>query len=625
MHRTIRVPRFALGLCLFGLAVFAAATADAQPLPPPTPVQSVLVPRGSTVRVQMSTKKLIAATDQDTPGVVTIALDKADPKTALVTGVAPGISRATFTDVDGRKELFEFVVQTDVEYLKYMLRRAVPTATVEPIPSANNAFLLTGTVQKAEDVQIIIDTVRSVVGDRVINALRVGGVQQVELCVTIARVARSQARSMGFSFMENGAQHYISSILSSPLTLAGAQSASVARALGSQAGSSAAAAASSLSGSPNLIFGIINNHGAFQGFLEALRNQNLVKILAEPKLVTLSGRPAQFVSGGEQAVPQLASGSAGGGAVSGVDFKPFGTTVQFLPIVLGDGRIYLEVQPQFTFPDPSNLFSAPIPGTNAVVFGRTTQRVQTSIVLEDGQTFAVGGMVFRSVNGTATRVPFLGDLPFIGTAFSTINYTESEEELLVLVTPRLVDPLACNQLPKYLPGQETRSPDDFELFLERILEAPRGPRKPCPGGIGYLAAYRNDPLSCKLPCHGGVNCIHGRCDLEGGCPGSACGSLNSPPCCNPCGAGCGPNGCGPQGGAGGNGGNGGCSGCGLNGNGSWSPPGPNGAPGEVLQPMPAPGQAQPKQLPHVPVTTAPSAGESVAPAAGNTPAEGDVR
>src|SRR5207253_8537672 len=139
---------------------------------------------------------------------------------------------------------------------------------------------------------------------------------------------------------------------------------------------------------------------------------------------------------------------AGGGAVAGVDFKPFGTTVQFLPIVLGDGKIYLEVQPQFTFPDPTPLFSSPIPGTGASVFGRTTQRVQTSIVLEDGQTFAIGGMLFRTVNGSASRVPVLGDLPFIGTAFSTINFTESEEELLVLVTPRLVDPLSCGQLPK---------------------------------------------------------------------------------------------------------------------------------------------------------------------------------
>src|SRR5262249_22658720 len=195
------------------------------------------------------------------------------------------------------------------------------------------------------------------------------------------------------------------------------------------------------------------------GFLEALRKESLVKVLAEPKLITLSGQPAEFISGGEQAVPTLASGSAGGGAVSGGEFRPFGTTLRFLPLVQGHGQIYPAVEPQFTFPDPSNLFSAPIPGTNSVVFGRTTQRVRTAVIMEDGQTFAIGGMVFHSVNGSTTKVPILGDLPFIGTAFSTINYTDSEEELLVLVTPRLVDPLDCTQVPKLLPGQETRSPD----------------------------------------------------------------------------------------------------------------------------------------------------------------------
>src|SRR6185369_6398724 len=120
-------------------------------------------------------------------------------------------------------------------------------------------------------------------------------------------------------------------------------------------------------------------------------------------------------------VPVIASGSAGGGAVSGVEFRPFGTTVKFLPLVLGGGKIYMEIEPEFSFPDPSNLFSAPIPGTTDRVFGRTTQKVQTSVTLEDGQTLAIGGMIFHQVNGSCTKIPVLGDLPFIGTAFSTIN------------------------------------------------------------------------------------------------------------------------------------------------------------------------------------------------------------
>jgi pilus assembly protein CpaC len=203
--------------------------------------------------------------------------------------------------------------------------------------------------------------------------------------------------------------------------------------------------------------------------------------------------------------------------VSGVDFKPFGTTVRFLPLVLGGGKIYLEVEPQFTFPDPTPLFSAPVNG--GTVFGRTTQRVQTSAVLEDGQTLAIGGMLFTNINGTATKVPVLGDLPWVGAAFREMKYNESEEELLILVTPHLVDAMACNQVPRCLPGEETRKPDDYELFLEGILEAPRGQRWVFQCG-DYVPAYKNGPTGNMFPCPN-CNGPRGACDF---------GACNGPPC-----------------------------------------------------------------------------------------------
>src|SRR5207249_392031 len=108
---------------------------------------------------------------------------------------------------------------------------------------------------------------------------------------------------------------------------------------------------------------------------------------------------------------------------------------------------------------------------------------------------------------------FLGDLPFIGAAFSSKEFNEVETELIVLVTPHLVDAMACDQAPKMLPGLETRSPDDFELFLEGILEAPRGPRDVCQNGR-YVPAFKNGPTTALFPCGaeragnpaGGVGC-----------------------------------------------------------------------------------------------------------------------
>src|SRR5207244_8705760 len=108
----------------------------------------------------------------------------------------------------------------------------------------------------------------------------------------------------------------------------------------------------------------------------------------------------------------------------------------------------------------------------------------------------------------------LGDLPFVGAAFSSKSFEEKETELLVLVTPHLIDAMSCDQTAKMLPGQETRSPDDFELFLEGILEAPRGPREVCPGGH-YVPAFKNGPTAGVFPCAGDGRCGAAGCGTAG--------------------------------------------------------------------------------------------------------------
>jgi pilus assembly protein CpaC len=224
------------------------------------------------------------------------------------------------------------------------------------------------------------------------------------------------------------------------------------------------------------------------------------------------------LSGGEQAVPI----PAGLGQV-GVQFEEFGTRLNFLPIVLGEGKIHLEVEPEVS--SLNAAFGTSINGT--VVPGRTTQRVHTTVELEDGQTFVIGGLIQRDITGVSTKVPVIGEIPFLSAAFSSKSFTETESELVILVTPHLVDAMSCDQIRgKLLPGQETRSPDDFELFLESILEAPRGQRDinfPC----GYVPAYKNGPTASQFPCgvnggNGGFGCRTGSCGA-GGCataPGS---------------------------------------------------------------------------------------------------------
>jgi pilus assembly protein CpaC len=275
----------------------------------------------------------------------------------------------------------------------------------------------------------------------------------------------------------------------------------------------------------NILTGVLHNGWGFLSFLEALRQENLLKLLAEPRLVTLSGRPASFLVGGEQAIPV----PAGLGQI-GVQFEEFGTRLNFIPIVLGNGRIHLEVEPEVSNLNPAAGVS--INGTT--VPGRSTNRVNTTVELESGQTFVIGGLIQRQVQASTLKVPILGDVPFLNPFFSSKSYQETEEEVLVIVTPWLVDPESCDQRPKVLPGEETRRPDDFELFLEGIIEAPRGPRQVCQEHH-YVAAYKNGPSANTFPCAGkGVNgaggCGTGGCGMNGSAlpPGGAIYGQTSP-------------------------------------------------------------------------------------------------
>jgi pilus assembly protein CpaC len=255
------------------------------------------------------------------------------------------------------------------------------------------------------------------------------------------------------------------------------------------------------------------------GFLQALEVEGLAKVMSKPRLVTLSGRPASLLDGGEQAILV----PAGLGQV-GVQFEEFGTRLNVLPIVLGNGRIHLEFEPEISTLVPNTgvtLVTGGLP-----VNDRATQRVNTTVELEDGQTFVLGGLTEHRVVANTNQTPVIGQLPFIGFFFSTKTYTETEQELIVMVTPHLVDAQDCGQLARCLPGQETRSPDDFELFLEGILESPRGPREVCPGGH-YVAAYKNGPTVDLFPCGGraGCGCAHG--GHGAGCGNGSCGDSHA--------------------------------------------------------------------------------------------------
>ena len=412
------------------------------------------------------------------------------------------------------------VTSFDIDYLKKVIKNAVPNSNIQVIPITKDAVIISGYVSRAEDIGMILSIASNIVdptlfdalsqsnstpinnpgqtnpigavpgnvptdpnaaattqpaqvtpktSQKVINALRVAGVQQVQLDVVVAQVSRSEFRQLGFNFLSSRN----SSFIGSTLTGLAAQPTAVGTGLASGATQGSALAAngfvSSATAAANIPFGVLNSNSGFLGFLQALRTESASKLLAEPKLTTSSGKQAFFQVGGEQAVLSGASGVNGPGAA----FQTVGTTLSFLPIVLGNGKIQLTVNPRVRSPNPA----LGIQTSFGFVTGFDDKQVSATVEMETGQTFVIGGLIQNETQGTINKVPILGDLPFLGVLFSTKQYTETEQEVVILVTPYLVDPQSCDQLPKLLPGQETRTPDDFELFLEGILEAPRGPRK----------------------------------------------------------------------------------------------------------------------------------------------------
>jgi pilus assembly protein CpaC len=493
-------------ILVVGLA--AAVTRGQQPPPNPVPLGPGQQP--DVVKVDPRTGQLLVPVngtvswspvlpEPPTEGVIispdTVVQMRDDPSKAqkyLLVGRAPGLATITFNFKGQPRRVFEVLVQPDLNLLRAIIKRTVPTAAVEVQPGLQlSSIILSGYVATVQDADIVQRLAVTAAGGRennVINAVQVGGGQQVQIDVVVASVDRTMARSRGLDFSTGGAtvnfQSLVSGLITSPL---GAQT------------TSTTGSGPTISPNSNLQIGILPS--GFYIAMQALRTEGIAKFLAEPKVVTQTGRSAYFRAGGQQAILSNTSGITG----PGVQLVPFGTELEVLPIVYGNGMIWMEINPRIT------AVSAGLGITvgGAVSPGFTEQQLRSAVMLESGQTFAIGGLVQNTIQAGSSKIPVLGDLPFMGVLFSTVTHSQTESELLIMVTPRLVSPMNCDQVPKRVPGRETRNPDDYELFLENILEAPRGQRKVFSNRC-YNAAYKCDPTAAIFPCVGGV-CPTGNC------------------------------------------------------------------------------------------------------------------
>jgi pilus assembly protein CpaC len=211
-------------------------------------------------------------------------------------------------------------------------------------------------------------------------------------------------------------------------------------------------------------------------FVQALRQNNLLRILAEPNLMATSGQEANFLAGGEYPIPVTQGGGTGaGGTAITIEYREFGVRLRMIPVVLGDGRIRLKVAPEVSDLD----FTTAVRFNGFVVPGLTSRKLDTTIELNEGQTFAIAGLLNNSVTASKDVTPLLGDLPVLGALFRSVRYQRKETELVVLVTPRLVEPMNPDQIPA-LPGEYWRHPSEVDLYLNQDIGGEAEPNSRTP-------------------------------------------------------------------------------------------------------------------------------------------------
>lgn len=451
----------------------------------------------------LTTKKPIA--EEDGVGVIAVGDPTVidfevlpNPRMIRIVGRRAGVTDLSITTADDDVYAFEVHVGYDLDLLKAQLKQLYPDALIK-LGQLRDHIVVEGQARSAAQVSQILETLQAylesvvtstsisggdsagygsrprqgppaapapggageqpyvttgeegsrpdaeadIAGPRIINLLRVPGVQQIMLKVQIAELSRTGMREIGADFFVKNRDN----------------------ALGTQIGGAIVSLSGLALGTDSTFFGIFDG-GDFQLVLNALRENTLANILAEPTLVAMSGHEASFLAGGEFPVP-VPQSSGIGATTTTIEFKEFGVLLNFLPFIQDDDVIRLTVTPEV-----SNLDFAI--GTTLVVGGDTvpglnTRRVSTTVEMRQGQTLAMAGLLQVDLAATTQRIPGLGDLPYIGPFFNNTTHERQEKELLVMVTPYLVSPMEHDEVPM-LPGADIKDPTDCEFYFHNRLE-----------------------------------------------------------------------------------------------------------------------------------------------------------
>ncbi len=436
------------------------------------PVLHVISPKTNISILQLQTRvlefsKRIEVVDGFNPEVLSVT--PVSPTQIRLRADNTGVTSMTVKDEAGNLFHIEVFVEGDVRELKAYLERLFPGSAIDVV-SLKESVILRGWVTEPQSIPQILAVAKEMY-PTVHNQLQVGGVIGVQLHVKILEVQRSKLKQLGFNFVARGQKYALASTIGGLASVTG-----ITAPFGGPPVPSVGSSTSPLQ------FAITGNSNTFQSFLDALTTESLAKVLAEPTLVTTSGRPASLLSGGE--FPILVPGAVG--TVS-IQFREFGVRMEAIPTVLGNGRLRLDIAPEVSERD----FSSSVNISGIVVPGINTRRVNTQVEMNFGETIMIGGLISQKRITTSSKYPIIGELPVIGAAFSKKSHEVGETELLIMVTPEMAGAMRPDQVPHNAPGWLQDEPTSKELFLDGMLEVPSygpecaGCENGSLGGMGY--------------------------------------------------------------------------------------------------------------------------------------------
>ena len=403
--------------------------------------------------------KSASAENKGRPGVAEVDVLLLSPTEVYLLGKSIGTTNVVLLDRNGQCTTFDVVVGMDTAALQVVIGQLRPDEKGIRVVSAFDSVVLMGSVSDAGAVASVMDLANAYVrgsgggagasvagaNPRIVNMLSTASPQQVMLEVKVAEVSKALIDKLGMQFSgsrTNGNWTY--NLLANFLT-----------------GGGGAAQAVKATGSLALT-------------LDAQKDDDMVKILAEPTIMAISGKEGRFNAGGKIFIP-VAQKADGGGTTITLEEKEFGVSVRFRPTVMDAGRINLEMVTEVSELNRDGVgISAPGVSGLAVLPSFTSRKASTTVQLMDGQSFAIGGLIKNSATTSIKAFPVLGEMPVIGALFRSTQFQTDKSELVFVITPRLVKPLPPNYT---LPTDNHVSPTRSELMLEGRLE---GRAQPAP-------------------------------------------------------------------------------------------------------------------------------------------------